>query len=184
MLEGHPLRQAWYPLTACTDSFCKRMQGSGHSTLFCFGSAVGDTTMLASSSMGSSRSSSERLSLLTAGFQLHGSPSGRHADPPLASFDCISGQGTYVSTNATWCHVYFGILSYVNLSFSPQPVEDLVIKCRHNNNVVDGLDNTHVFMFLRRSTLGMWFICILSDFSSLDRPQTCSLILFFNIRKL
>ena len=73
---------------------------------------------------------SERFSLLMANFQLHGSPSGRHADPPLAIFDCISGQGTYVSTNATWCHVYFGILSCVNLSFSPQPMEDLVIKCR------------------------------------------------------
>ena len=50
--------------------------GSGPTTPFCFGSAVGDTTNVGPLAAWASRSSSERLSLLTASFQLHGSPSG------------------------------------------------------------------------------------------------------------
>lgn len=51
VLESHPLRHAWYPLTACTDmipSAKEYKDPAPASTPFCFGSAVGDTIMLAS----------------------------------------------------------------------------------------------------------------------------------------
>ena len=84
--------QIWYPLS-CTDSFCKRRQGSGRPLHpICFGSAVGDTTMLASTSMSRSGRLRTRLSLLTANFQLRGSPSGRHSNlSPAANLWCVGG---------------------------------------------------------------------------------------------
>ena len=118
-------------------SFSFQSNRSRPSTPFCFGSAVGDTTMLASNSLGSSRSSSERLSLLTAGFQLHGSPSGIQICLQLQPLARVAGgpasAGSMAGAGPALFSFYLFSVSHVTWS----------------------------------NTLGMRLIYILSDFSSI-----------------